>query len=106
MFEDGDFDDELENVQKNVQKLALIKELVQHPGWKIVQDHFNKEINTIGHELDMEEDLTKLPRLQERKRAFRSMLEVVSGFCQEHDEASIRLDNMGKEKQERDQYGQ
>lgn len=106
MFEDGSFDEEIEGVQKNVQKLALVKELLQHPGWKIIENHFTKEINNIGHQLDMEEDLDKIPRLQERKRAFRSMLEVVFGLSQEYDEAYLRLENMDKEKQERDQYGQ
>ena len=98
--------DELEGLRKNVQELASVRELVSHPGWSIILNHFNKVIRAVSDELDVEESFPKIQRLQERKRAFKAMLETVDALCQEHNEATLRLESMVQDKQERDQYGQ
>lgn len=97
---------EVEHLRKSVQELALVQELVSHPGWAIVQNHFKKVVNSVGDQLDVEENYEKIKRLQERKRAFKAMLETVDALCQEHSEAILRLESMEQDQHERDQYGQ
>jgi prefoldin subunit 5 len=98
--------DELESLQNHVRELASVQELVSHPGWRIVVNHFNKVLHAVSAELDVEENFEKIKRLQERKRAFKAMLETVDALCQEHSEALLRLESVAQDKQERDQYGQ
>lgn len=105
MIDESEEFDELETVRKGILQLALVKEMVHHPGWEIVVTHFNHVIKSVGDALDIEEDYKKIMRLQERKRAFKSMLEAVNALCEQHSEEIARLESMETDKQERDQYG-
>lgn len=97
--------DEVENLRQNTMKLQAVTELVQQPGWKVVVQHFDRVIKAVSDQLDIEENFEKIKRLQERKRAYKAMLETVSALCEEHSETILRLEHMEIEQQERDQFG-
>jgi len=96
---------EIESLRQNAMQLKEVAEMIQHPGWKIVKKHFQRVVQAVSDQLDIEENFQKIKRLQERKRAYRAMLETVDALCEEHSEAILRLESMELEQQERDQFG-
>jgi len=96
---------EIESLRQNAMQLKEVAEMIQHPGWKIVKKHFQRVVQAVSDQLDIEENFQKIKRLQERKRAYRAMLETVDALCEEHSEAISRLESMELEQQERDQFG-
>ncbi len=102
---DEDFD-EVAQAKQNASKLAEVRELVSMPGWKTVMDHFTQVIAVTTDALGEEENFRKIRQLQERRRAFKAMLETVAALCEQHSEAVARLDSLVQQQQERDQYGQ
>ncbi len=97
--------DELDRVRVELAKLNAVREMTQSDGWSVVCQHFSEVIRAVQDKLSMEEDLKNIVRLQERLRAFRSMLQAVDAMCSQHAEASARLDDIVTDKNERDQYG-
>lgn len=98
--------DEIEILRKKSQELALVREMVSHPGWAVIQEHFKNVIHAVGEQLDIEESFEKIKRLQERKRAYKAMLEAVYSLCEEHSEVLLRLESVEHDQHERDQFGQ
>ena len=105
MAKDVDDFDEIKTVRKTIHNLALVKDLLKHPGWTVIQDHFDAVITKVGELLDFEEDFKKITRLQERKKAFKAMLETVNALCEQHSEQLLRLENMEQDKLEQAQDG-
>jgi len=97
--------DEIKDLRRGTMKLQAVVELIQQPGWKVIVQHFERVIQAVSDQLDIEDNFEKIRRLQERKRAYKAMLETVAALCEEHSEAILRLENMELEKQERDQFG-
>jgi hypothetical protein len=104
-MEELDSVEEEKNLRHELALLGSVKELMGMPGWAVVDAHFKQVLQVINDQILNEEDPKKMLRLQERFRAFKSMLETVEALCQQHGEALLRLENLEAEKQERDQYG-
>ena len=86
--------DELSMLRENINQLSMVKEVITHPGWRFIENHFNKVIAAITEQLDIEENFEKIKRLQERKRAFKAMLETAASLGEEYSEALLRLESM------------
>lgn len=98
-------EEEIERTRQEVAALSAVKELVASPGWVIVYNHFQEVLKAISEALDVEENWEKVKRLQERKRAFKAMLETVETLCQQHSASLLKLEDMEFDNNERDQYG-
>lgn len=97
--------DEIEELKSAIGQLTAVKEMLSMPGWKIIENHFLQYIESISEQLDIEDNFETIRRLQERKRAFKSMLVTVNSLSQQHSEALLRLEAVQEDHNERDQYG-
>lgn len=95
---------EIEQLKVRLSKLSDIVALKQTDGWKYIVQHFSIVLNSIVKQLLVEKDDAERTRLQERHRAFISMLEVVGESCKEYDATQGTLERMESEQQYRDQY--
>lgn len=98
--------DEIAAVRAKSEELAAVKEMASTRGWAIILAHFKIVIQAVKEQLEVEEDFNRIKRLQERLRAFKSMLETVDAYCDEHSKVILQLDDMETEHNEREQYGQ
>lgn len=97
--------EEIENAKRELAKLGAVKDLVGTPGWAVVYDHFKQVISVLTDAVVGEEDFKKVRRLQERLRAFKSMLETVEALCEQYSVDLLKLEEMEQDNNERDQYG-
>ncbi len=100
--------DELDHeslVREGLLKLQQVKEVTLMPGWGVITDHFLSVIAAVTDQLCIEEDINKIKRFQERRRAFQSMLETVKALCDSHSEQLQLLEDIVADNKERDQYG-
>ena len=74
---------EAEDIQTRIYELEPIVELSKSAGWAVVLQHFNTVLRAIKEALVYEENLPNIMRLQERYRAFSSMLETVDSLYKE-----------------------
>ena len=96
---------EIAELQVNAERLSAIQGVLAHPGWALIKSHFDNVIVAVQSQLAVEENYQKIRRLQERLRAFSSMLETVAVLSQQHAESVDLLDSVVNENKERDQYG-
>ena len=63
-----------ENIAIEARTYELLDDLTRHEGWKILLTHINKVRNVIVDALLKEKDINKVSILQERHRAFSSVI--------------------------------
>lgn len=92
-------------VAMRLAELTEILETFKTPGWRVIEKQFNAQIGHISDDLDEADNIEQIRRLQERKKAYKSLVELPVNFKNEYDEMSGRLETLDLEQQERDQYG-
>jgi hypothetical protein len=92
-------------VAARVAELSEVLETFKTQGWIYLEAKLSQQLRDISNELDEAEEFEKIRRLQERKKAYRSIVELVSSVKAEYDEATARLETLDIEQQQRDQYG-
>jgi len=92
-------------VAMRLAELTEILETFRTPGWRVIEKQFSAQIGHISDDLDEADNIEQIRRLQERKKAYKSLVELPVNFKNEYDEMSGRLETLDLEQQERDQYG-
>ena len=73
----------LEQLKLEVQKLVDVAVTVSTPGWKVLKEHFLAVKNAVLEKILTEKDPNEILRLQERHRAFSSVLEAAEVLVEE-----------------------
>ncbi len=97
--------DEINNLQAEIESLQEVVNLKRTKGWQHLVAHFERVKSVIQDKLLLAENLTEIVRLQERYRAFNSMLEAVDEMCATQDVRQQELQALVEDKQYRDKYG-
>lgn len=92
-------------VAMRLAELTEILETFKTPGWRIIEQQFSNQISHISDDLDEADNIEQIRRLQERKKAYKSLVELPVSFKNEYDEMSGRLETLDIEQKQRDQYG-
>ncbi len=98
-------DEEREQILSQIYQLTILKDLAISPAWKVLRNHFTNVLQAVVTQLLTTQDMNEVVRLQERHRAFSSLLESVESSFNELDQQRFRLDSLEAEKHERDQTG-
>jgi hypothetical protein len=69
-----------EDLIAEIEASRSVEAMCATPGWRIVKEHFGVILKVINEKLLEEKEHQSVIRLQERYRAFRSMLEAAEDF--------------------------
>ena len=69
-----------EDLIAEIEVARSVEAMCRSSGWKVVKEHFGVILKVINEKLLEEKDHLSVIRLQERYRAFRSMLEAAEDF--------------------------
>lgn len=75
--------DPVEQLKLDIKKLSDVALTVNSPGWKVLQEHFNDVKQAVLDKILIEKDSNEILRLQERYRAFSSVLEAAEVLVEE-----------------------
>lgn len=84
-------DQHVESLQRQVFEFAQVAALTQHAGWKYLVQHIEDVKKAVQHGLIAAKNEAEMVRLQERYKAFESVLEDVSSFTQLFEKAQQEL---------------
>ena len=96
---------EAEIIRSELDDLQHVADLRQTRGWKIIEQHFVEVKKAVQDKILIETSYKEIRILQERYRAFNSMLEAVDGLCKIREAKQQELEAIMIEEKERDQYG-
>lgn len=97
--------DERRSIEESISRSEAILALKKHTGWVILEEHFTTLIKILTEAVCNEEDVTKVPRLQERLRAFKAMLSTVDLLASSRDYLADTLKEFDIEQNEIKKYG-
>jgi|GEM_PF-3404314 len=92
-------------LQETLEKLREVETMRKSPGFQTVSEHFNAVLATIQAALMLETDSGQVVRLQERHRAFKSMLDFVDQKCAEAGLVEKQIYEIDNDDNERKSYG-
>lgn len=68
---------ELESIQIDASKYAMLEDLMRQDGWKVLLEHISRVKRVVMDKLMVEKDINEVIRLQERYRAFDSVISTI-----------------------------
>lgn len=69
-----------DQIAEELARCTALQQMQETPGWIIIKTHFDTICQVLNEKILAEENMALLPRLQERYRAFSSMLHMVKDY--------------------------
>jgi hypothetical protein len=87
-------EEQISQYQIELQKVEAVVQLQETPGWKVVEDHFAKILEVVTAKLLIEDQQREVIRLQEKHRAFSSMLKITREYSLLKEHLQLQIEEL------------
>ena len=105
MSETMTLDEAIKLTKEQLEQSSKVAAMMKHEGWQILSDHFQKILKVTQDQLLVESDVKQIRRLQERYRAFSSMIQAAHTFAFEREKCLQELASLEEHKKFNQDFG-